>query len=72
VHSNNDTFYKAAFVYFEDGPVVLNAEAAGDGRFGSIQLIDDRNVNYRNLIHPNGQYTLYYDEQPDNVVGEAI
>ena len=72
VRSNNDTFYKAAFVYLEDGPVVLNAEAAGDGRFNSIQLIDDRNVNYRNLIHPRGQYTLYFGEQPDNIVGEAI
>jgi hypothetical protein len=72
VRSNNDTFYKAAFVYLEDGPIVLNADASSDERFSSIQLIDDRNVNYQNLIHPNGQYTIYYGEEPDNVVGEAI
>jgi hypothetical protein len=72
VRSNNDTFYKAAFIYLEDGPVVLNVEAPSDGRFSSIQLIDDRNVNYRNLIHPSGRYTIYYGEEPDNIVGEAI
>jgi hypothetical protein len=50
----------------------LNSEAARGERFSSFQLIDDRNANYRNLLHPHGQFTLYYGEKPENVIGEAI
>ena len=34
--------------------------------------MDDRNVNFRNLIHPDGSFTLYHGKKPANVEGEAI
>jgi hypothetical protein len=64
VRSNNDTLYKTAFVYLGDGPVVL--------RFSSFQLQDDRNANYRNIIGPDGSYTLYHGEKPETITGEAV
>jgi hypothetical protein len=72
VRMNNDTFYKMAFVYLEDEPVVLSAEVPDQSRFVSFQLMDDRNVNYRNVIFPNGEFTLYRGEEPEEVRGEAI
>jgi len=72
VRMNNDTFYKLAFVVLENGPVVLGASAPSADRFNSFQLMDDRNVNYRNVIYPKGQYTLYHGERPEEVQGEAI
>jgi len=35
-------------------------------------LMDDRNVNYRNIIRPAGEYTLYFGEKPAEIRGEAI
>ena len=55
VRMNNDTYYKMAVVVLNQGPVVLAAEQPTDGRFVSFQLMDDRNVNFRNVIHPNGK-----------------
>lgn len=72
VRMNNDTFYKMAFVALEDGPVVLGASAPSDDRFNSFQLMDDRNANYRNVMNPEGEYTLYHGERPEQIVGEAI
>ncbi len=72
VRMNNDTFYKMAFVYLQDEPVVLSAEVPDQSRFVSFQLMDDRNVNYRNVIFPNGEFTLYGGKMPDEVRGEAI
>jgi hypothetical protein len=34
--------------------------------------MDDRNANYRNVIYPKGEYTLYFGEQPEQIRGEAI
>jgi len=72
VRSNNDTLYKMAWVYLGDGPVVLQSAAPSKERFSSFQLQDDRNANYRNIIYPEGSYTLYYGEKPANIVGEAV
>ncbi|MCK4349212.1 MAG: DUF1254 domain-containing protein [Candidatus Krumholzibacteria bacterium] len=72
VRTNNDTFYNMAFVILENGPVVLGSSAPSEGRFISFQLMDDRNVNYRNVIFPKGTYTLYHGEKPEEVQGEAI
>ena len=72
VRMNNDTFYKMAFVFLDDEPVVLSAAVPDESRFVSFQLMDDRNVNYRNLIFPNGEFTLYRGEMPEEVRGEAI
>ena len=72
VRMNNDTFYKMAFVVLSDGPVVLGSSAPSDERFSSFQLMDDRNANYRNVIHPAGMYTLYRGEKPEQIQGEAI
>lgn len=69
---NNDTYYKMAFVDLVDGPVFLSAAVTDESRFVSFQLMDDRNVNYRNVIFPNGEFTLYYGEKPEDVRGEAI
>jgi len=71
VRSNNDTLYKMAWVYLGKGPVVLTSAAPSKQRFSSFQLQDDRNANYRNIIYPEGSYTLYYGEKPANIVGEA-
>jgi hypothetical protein len=72
VRSNNDTLYKMAWIYLGDGPVVLRSASPSDDRFTSFQLQDDRNANYRNIVQPEGAYTLYYGEKPANVVGEAV
>jgi len=72
VRSNNDTLYKMAWVYLGEGPVVLRSAAPSKERFSSFQLQDDRNANYRNIIYPEGSYTLYYAEKPANIVGEAV
>lgn len=70
--TNNDTYYQSATLWLEDGPVVITASASARDRFTSLQLVDDRNVNYRNVIHPRGAYTLYFGRRPDRVHGEAI
>ncbi len=72
VRMNNDTFYKMAFVVLNNGPVYLNSGSPSKNRFSSFQLMDDRNVNYRNVIHPDGKYTLYYGDKPGKIEGEAI
>jgi hypothetical protein len=72
VRMNNDTFYRMAFVVLDQGPVVLRSDAPSDDRFWSFQLMDDRNVNYRNVIRPSGSYTLFRGQRPDSVEGEAI
>ena len=72
VRSNNDTLYKMAFVYLGDGPVVLRSDSPSKERFSSFQLQDDRNANYRNIIGPDGSYTLYHGEKPETITGEAI
>lgn len=72
VRMNNDTFYKLAFVDLRDGPVFLAAESPDESRFVSFQLMDDRNVNYRNVIYPQGEYTLYSGRVPTDARGESI
>ena len=72
VRSNNDTLYKTAFIYLGDGPVVLRSDSPSKERFSSFQLQDDRNANYRNIINPDGSYTLYHGEKPENIQGEAV
>jgi len=72
VRSNNDTLYKTAFVYLGDGPVVLRSDSPSKERFSSFQLQDDRNANYRNIIGPDGSYTLYHGEKPETITGEAV
>ena len=69
---NNDTFYKLAFISLENGPVRLQSEKSDDNRFSSFQIMDDRNVNFRNVIRPKGTYTLFHGNQPANIEGEAI
>jgi hypothetical protein len=72
VRSNNDTLYKTAFIYLGDGPVVLRSDSPSQERFSSFQLQDDRNANYRNIISPDGSYTLYHGEKPKTITGEAV
>jgi hypothetical protein len=72
VRTNNDTFYKSAIFDLSEGPAVLASSAPSEDRFSSFQLMDDRNANYRNVIHPSGTYTLYYGEQPAELEGEGI
>ena len=72
VRSNNDTLYKMAFVYLGDGPVVLRSQSPSKEGFSSFQLQDDRNANYRNIIGPDGSYTLYHGEKPETIAGEAV
>ncbi len=55
VRSNNDTYYIGAFLYLGDGPVAVEANAPTKDRFYSFQLMDDNNVNFRNIIHPTGE-----------------
>ncbi|HEX6999357.1 MAG TPA: DUF1254 domain-containing protein [Gammaproteobacteria bacterium] len=71
-HTNNDTFYKAAALLLDGSPVVLESQVAAEDRFSSLQLIDDRSVNYRNIVSPRGKYTLHFGEKPDRIEGEAI
>lgn len=72
VRSNNDTFYKSAFVDLSEGPVTLTSKVADPDRFSSFQLMDNRNVNFRNIIRPEGTYVLYHGEAPADVDGELI
>jgi hypothetical protein len=34
--------------------------------------MDDRNVNFHNIIRPEGAFTLYYGDQPDGIEGELV
>ncbi len=72
VRMNNDTFYKLAFIGLEQGPVRLQSEKSDNNRFSSFQIMDDRNVNFRNVIRPKGSYTLFHGDKPANIGGEAI
>jgi len=72
VRMNNDTYYKLAFLDFSKGPVTLSSNNPSKERFSSFQLMDDRNTNFRNVIHPDGSYTLYYGQKPEEFEGEAI
>lgn len=72
VRMNNDTFYKMAFMVLDNGPIILGSSAPANDRFSSFQLMDDRNANYRNIINPEGNYTLYYGKKPADIQGEAI
>ena len=72
VRVNNDTLYKTAFIYLGDGPVMLRSDSPSQERFSSFQLQDDRNANYRNIINPDGSYTLYHGEKPETITGEAV
>jgi hypothetical protein len=72
VRMNNDTYYKIAFVNLAKGPVVLTATESSPDRFSSFQLMDDRNVNYHNVVHPKGTFTLHSGDEPGKVDGEAI
>ena len=72
VRMNNDTFYKMAFLSLKGGPVYLESNAPSQERFSSFQLMDDRNTNYRNVIRPAGDYTLFHGDEPAQVRGEAI
>ena len=72
VRMNNDTFYKMAVVHLSDGPVTLSATVPDRSRFVSFQLMDDRNVNYANVMFPNGLYTLFHGEQPADLEGTPI
>jgi hypothetical protein len=71
VRMNNDTFYNGIVLDLSEGPVTLGTEPAND-RFYSFQLQDDRNVNYANIIQPEGEYTFYYGEKPESIVGKAV
>ena len=44
--------------------MVLRLDSPSKERFSSFQLQDDRNANYRNIISPDGSYTLYHGEKP--------
>lgn len=72
VRMNNDTYYKMAFFLLDDGPVVLESTNPSKGRFSSFQLMDDHNVNFNNVMYPDGKYTLYYGNKPENIQGTAI
>ena len=70
--TNNDTYYKAAALFLENAPVVIESSTPSADRFNSFQLVDDRNANYRNIVFPAGTYTLYFGERPQELEGEAI
>lgn len=70
--TNNDTYYKAAALFLEDGPVVIESDAPAVDRFNSFQLVDERNANYRNIVFPSGKYTLYFGARPEQFEGELI
>ncbi len=72
VRMNNDTYYKMAFMDFSKGPVTLSSTNGSKSRFSSFQLMDDRNANFENVIHPNGDYYLYYGEKPKGLDGQLI
>jgi hypothetical protein len=72
VRMNNDTYYKLAFLDLSKGPVTLTSKRPSKTRFSSFQLMDNRNVNFRNVMHPDGVFTLYHGKRPRNIKGEAI
>lgn len=72
VRMNNDTYYSGGVLYLTEGPVKISASVYDENRFYSFQLMDDRNVNFKNIIRPKGDYYLYNGEKPKNVVGELI
>jgi hypothetical protein len=72
VRMNNDTYYKIGFFDLSDGPVILSSKFHTRDRFYSFQLMDDRNFNFKNVYHPNGTFSLYYGDEPENIEGEAI
>jgi len=72
VRMNNDTYYKLAFVDLGKGPAILSSKNPSKARFSSFQLMDDRNVNFRNLIHPAGVFTMYHGATPEGLRGKAI
>ena len=72
VRSNNDTYYNIAFMDLSEGPVKFSSALHTDTRFYSFQFMDDRNTNFKNVIHPDGDYFLYYGEQPEGIDLELI
>ena len=72
VRMNNDTYYKMAFIHLAKGPVLLGSSTVDNNRFSSFQLMDDHNVNFKNIIHPEGEFTLYYGDKPSEIKGEAV
>jgi hypothetical protein len=52
--TNNDTYSKGAPLSLADGPIVLEAAVPTRERFNSFQLVDERNANFRNILHPAG------------------
>jgi len=72
VRMNNDTYYKMSFIHLGKGPVTLSSSTADSDRFSSFQLMDDHNVNFKNVIRPEGQYTLYHGDVPSDISGELI
>ena len=72
VRMNNDTYYKMAFFLLDQGPVTLASANPSEERFVSFQLMDDHNVNFRNVIQPDGEYTLYRGKKLDSIRGEAV
>ncbi len=72
VRMNNDTYYKMAFMDFSNGPVKLSSNMGSEERFSSFQLMDNRNTNFENIIHPKGDYYLYYGETPKNISDNLI
>ena len=72
VRMNNDTYYKMAFMDLTSGPVVLSSANPSESRFISFKRMDESNANFRNIMFPDGDYTLYYGDAPDQAKGEAI
>ncbi len=72
VRMNNDTYYKFAFLQLNEGPVIIESSYANPDRFSSFQLIDDHNVNFKNIIRPDGKYVFYFGERPSGLNGQFI
>lgn len=72
VRMNNDTYYKVSFLDLSKGPVLLKSKFHTTDRFYSFQLMNDQNVNFNNVYHPKGTYSLYFGDKPENIEGEAI
>jgi hypothetical protein len=72
VRMNNDTLYKMAFVMPGGAPTVVSSTAPTSDRFYSFQLMDDRNVNFKNIHRPRGRYALYRGTAPEGFDGELI
>ena len=72
VRMNNDTYYKFAFLQLSEGPVIIESSYANADRFSSFQLIDDHNVNFKNIIRPDGKYVFYFGEKPSGLDGHFI